>query len=355
MGFPFFNNRAKRRDRVVAVDLGTHTTKAVYLQREGEKLTLAAFAIEPAPPYETKPSVALLAEHLKKVYLNLAAGTKAVTLILGVDQSLLRQVEMFIAPISEMRARLKDSPKSFLQQELREKHVFDCYMAPAIAVGAQTEGSKAPTKAKIIVGGAEERVLAEWTEVIKLAALVPDQIVPNMVGPINALEHAQPVEFARDAVAVVDLGFKNSTISIVKQGELILNRVVAIGGEKLTLGLQEAMGVAAAEAENLKIGMPQEVAFALQPLLSPLGRELRASIDFFEHQHDRTVSQVYVCGAAARSPYFVQALQEELMAPCKTWNPAGSLNLSLPPAQLAELERVAPELAVAIGVAVAAF
>ena len=355
MVFPFFNNRAKRRDRVVVVDLGTHTTKAVHLERQGEILNLAAFAIEPAPPYDPKASVAVLAEHLKKVHQALATPTKAVTLILGVGQSLLRQVEMFVAPISEMRARLKESPKNYLQQELHEKHVFDCYMAPAVALGAQTEGSKAPTKAKIIVGGAEERVLAEWSEVIKLAALLPDQIVPNLVGPVNALERAQPVEFARDAVAVVDLGFKNSTISIVKQGELILNRVVAIGGEKLTSGLQEAMGVTAAEAENLKIGMPQEVVFALQPLLSPLGRELRASIDFFEHQHDKAVSQVYVCGAAARSAYFIQALQEELMAPCKTWNPAGSLGLSLPPSQLADLEQLAPELAVAIGVAVAAF
>ena len=230
MVFPFFNNRAKRRDRVVVVDLGTHTTKAVHLERQGEILNLAAFAIEPAPPYDPKASVAVLAEHLKKVHQALATPTKAVTLILGVGQSLLRQVEMFVAPISEMRARLKESPKNYLQQELHEKHVFDCYMAPAVALGAQTEGSKAPTKAKIIVGGAEERVLAEWSEVIKLAALLPDQIVPNLVGPVNALERAQPVEFARDAVAVVDLGFKNSTISIVKQGELILNRVVAIGG-----------------------------------------------------------------------------------------------------------------------------
>jgi Tfp pilus assembly PilM family ATPase len=355
MEFPFFNKRVKRRDQVVAVDLGTHTTKGVYLQRQGEILSLAGFAIEPAPQYDRKPSAAVLAEHLKKLHQALASPTKAITLILGVDQSLLRQVEMFIAPISEMRTRLRESPKNYLQQDLGEKHVFDCYIAPATAVGAQIEGSKAPTKGKILVGGAEERVLAEWTEVIKLAALIPDQIVPNMIGPINALERAQPVEFGRDALAVVDLGFKNSTISIVKQGELMLNRVVGIGGEKLTLGLQDAMGVTAAEAENLKVGMPQEVASALQPLLLPLGRELRASIDFFEHQHDKTVSQVYVCGAAAQSPYFVQALQEELMAACKTWSPAGCLGLSLPPQQLADLEKLAPQLAVAIGVAVAAF
>jgi type IV pilus assembly protein PilM len=355
MAFPFFNGRAKRRDQVVAIDLGTHTTKAVYLQRHGEDLRLVGYAVEPAPGYDQKPTVGVLAEHLKKVHQAVGARTKAVTLILGAGQSLLRQVEMVIAPISEMRTKLKESPKNYLQQELRERHVFDCYIPSAAALGSQNDAAKATAKAKVVVGGAEERVVAEWNEVIKQAALLPDQIVPNMIGAINALERAQPNEYAKDAVAVIDLGFKNSTISVVKSGELILNRVVAIGGEKLSMGLQEAMGVNSAEAENLKIGMPQEVAFALQPLLAPLGRELRASIDFFEHQHDKTINQIYVCGAAARSDYFIQVLQEELMASCKAWNPACFLTLSLPPQQQAELENIAPELAVAIGVAVAAF
>lgn len=355
MAFPFFNGRTKRRDQVVAIDLGTHTTKAVYIQRHGEELRLAGYTIEPAPKYEQKPAPGVLAEHIKKVHAAMGARTKAITLVLGADQSLLRPVEMVVAPISEMRAKLKESPKNYLQQELRERHVFDCHIPLASALSVPGDAAKGSAKNKVIVGGAEEKVVAEWSEAIKQATLVPDQIVPNLVGAINALERAQPAEFAKEAVAVVDLGYKNSTISIAKAGELIFNRVVAIGGEKLTMGLQEAMGVSAAEAENLKVGMPQEVAFALQPLLAPLGRELRAAIDFFEHQHDKTIGQVYVCGAAARSEYFIQILQEELMAACKSWNPTSFLTSALPAPAQAELDSAAPELAVAVGVAVAAF
>ena len=89
-------------------------------------------------------------------------------------------------------------------------------------------------------------------------------------------------------------------------------------------------------------------------LLTPLGRELRASIDFFEHQQDKPVTQVFVSGGAARSPFIIESLQSELMVPCRSWNPVSFLQPALPPQQLGELEQVAPQLAVATGGAMAA-
>jgi type IV pilus assembly protein PilM len=138
-------------------------------------------------------------------------------------------------------------------------------------------------------------------------------------------------------------------------GELILSRTVAIGGDRLTAGLAESMNISYPEAEGIKVGMAHEVQAALESLLSPLGRELRASIDFFEHQQDRPVSQVFITGGSARSEFIMQSLQNEMMVECKTWNPTTFLRLELPPAQAAEIEQVAPQLTVAIGAALTAF
>ena len=101
--------------------------------------------------------------------------------------------------------------------------------------------------------------------------------------------------------------------------------------------------------------MPAEVQSNLEPLLSPLGRELRASIDFFEHQQDRPVSQVFVSGGSARSEMILQMLHSELLLECKTWNPTGFLQLALPGQQAVEIEHVGPQLTVALGAALAAF
>jgi len=101
--------------------------------------------------------------------------------------------------------------------------------------------------------------------------------------------------------------------------------------------------------------MAHEVQAALDLALTPLGRELRASIDYYEHQHDRPVTRAFITGGSARSDLILQSLQAELQVECKTWNPAANLKLALASDQSNELEGIAPQLAVALGAALSAF
>ena len=126
------------------------------------------------------------------------------------------------------------------------------------------------------------------------------------------------------------------------------------GGDRLTAGLAEAMNIPYAEAEGIKVGMAPEVQAMLEAQVQPLGRELRASLDFFEHQQDRPVSQIYVTGGSARSEMILKMLHTELIVDCKTWNPTAFLQLALHGQQAVEIEQVGPQLSVAIGAALAA-
>jgi type IV pilus assembly protein PilM len=352
MALPLLSTRTKRRDHIVAIDLGSRTTKAVYLQRKGDNFTLNRYAIQDAPIYEKAFSAEKLSEHLKSVLQALDAKTKQITLSIGVADSILRNAELPQIPVPEMRQMLKFNTKNYLQQDLPD-YVFDCFIVAPRLLPKPDEPKL--TKFKVWVGGTKASMVNDLQAAIKAAGLLPDQITLSILGPINAFELAQPEAFQREVVALVDVGFKNSTISILAEGELVLSRVVTIGGDKLTTGLAESLGTTYAEAEGIKIGMPGEVESALQALLSPLGRELRASIDFFEHQQDKTVSQVFISGGAARSEFVVQSLQSELMASCKSWNPASFLQMALPPEQVGEIEQIAPQLTVAIGAASSGF
>jgi type IV pilus assembly protein PilM len=342
---------------MLAIDLGARTTKAVHLQRRGDGYVLNRYALLDAPIYDKNLSVELLSEHLKAVSQALEAKTKAVALAVGVNDSLVRHGEMPRIPVADMRLVLKNNAKNYLQQDL-PNHVFDCYIIPPRAQAKPVEAAKAAPasqKQKVLIAGAKKQMVADFLQAARNAGLVADHIVPCLVGPLNAFELAMPDIFAREVVALVDIGFKHSSISILAEGELMLSRTVAIGGDRLTAGLAESMNISYAEAEGIKVGMANEVQAALESLLSPLGRELRASIDFFEHQQDRPISQVFMTGGSSRSEFIVQSLQNEMMVECKTWNPTTFLRLALPPQQTAEIEQVAPQLTVALGVALAAF
>jgi len=355
MALPFFDSGSrKKRDQMLAVDLGSRTTKAVHLQRRGNNLALCGYAVLDAPIFDKVLSAEMLAEHLRVVSQTLVAKTRLVALTINVKDVIVRHVDMPRMPLDDMRMILKLNSRNYLQQDL-SNHVFDCHYLPP---GSQPspEGGKTPAvqKQKVLVAGAKSQLVNDYVEGAKSAGLVADHITPGLIGPVNAFEMAMPDAFANDVVALVDVGFKSSSICILQQGELILSRVVAIGGDRLTAAISEGMNISYAEAEGIKVGMANEVQSTLDSVLSPLGRELRASIDFFEHQQDRPVAQVYICGGSARSDVIVQGLHTELMVECKTWNPTSFLQLELPPAQAAEVEQVSPQLTVAIGAAVAA-
>ena len=353
MNFSLFTQGANKRDRILAIDLGSRATKAVLLQRKSDTFSLLRYAVLDAPIYEKNLVPALLTEHLRNVIQVMDYKGSGVSLAIGSADSLLRNTEMPLLPVEEMRQMLRFNTKNYLQQDLPD-HLFDCWIMPQSKT-VKADPSKGAGKYKVWVGAARRQLLTDIQAGVKAAGLVPDAVTLGVLGPLNAFEVAQNEVFSKEVIALVDLGFKSSSISLLAQGELCLSRVVDIGGDKLTTGLSEVMGISYAEAEGIKVGMPAEVEVQLQPLLSPLGRELRASIDFFEHQQDRPVQQVFISGGAARSEFFIQNLQSELMIPCKSWNPATTLQTPLPENQLAELEYKASQLVVAIGVAISGF
>jgi type IV pilus assembly protein PilM len=356
---PFLNSASrKKRAQMIAVDLGSRTTKAVLFERRGEILALTRYALLDAPIFEKKISPEQLGDHLKSVAEALGNTTRFVTMAVGLEDAMVRQIELPQIPLDEMRQVLKVNHKNYLQQDL-PNHVFDCYVIPP-RLSSGNDNDKAATsggapKLKVLAAAAKQQLVDDFLRATQLAGLTAECMLPGLIGPMNTFEQALPDVYAKETVALVDIGFKHTSVCVLDRGELALTRVVNIGGDKLTAGLAEAMSISYAEAEGIKVGMAPEVEAALQMQVIPLGREIRASLDFFEHQQDRPVSQVYVSGASARSDMILQMLHSELLLECKTWNPTGFLQLALPGQQAVEVDHIGSQLTVAIGAALAAF
>ena len=361
MALPFQPFSTKKRTHVVAIDLGSRYTKAVSIQRKGAGFELLNYCLVEAPVVDRAAPYAKLPEHLKAVMQDLGARTKQVMLCVGAGDAVYRVADMPLMPVLNMRQMLKipANAKNYLQQELVD-HVYDCYIlsagGSAAAAGASApEAAKSGQKAKVLIAAAKRQLVSELQGAAKAAGLVLEAICPGALGAPNAFEVAQPEAFAKEIVAVIDIGFKNTTISILHKGNLELTRVVGVAGDKLTAGVAESMGVPYAEGEAMKIAMTEDVQAFMGLLLDSLGKELRASLDFFENQHDRPASQAFISGGSARSSYIVDTLRSHLLIETRGWNPLAGMDLSLPPEKMGQVEQLAPQLAVAVGSAMAAF
>lgn len=343
---PLLSNPLRRRDEIVAIDLGRRITKAVHLRRKGTAYLLQNYALLDAPIYDKAPSVESLSDHLQAVWQALGAATRRVVLVVGTGNSLLCHADLPVSSISDLRRMVKLSPKTYLQQELPD-HVFDCY---AQTDPTQDSVARSRRKAKILVGGAKARFVEMLKEAAHQAGLTIEQITIGQVALANAFKML-PADSHGEVVALLDIGFNQSTINIVTQGDLALTRVVNLGAERFAQAMAQPHTKDANDPVHLDVPMTEAMQSKLQNLFVLLGKEVDASIGFFVNNNEVTVNQVYVSGGSARSQFIVQALESELALPCETWNPTKSLALDLPAKQMKEIDYDATQLSTAIGAA----
>src|ERR1044071_7498854 len=103
MPLPFFNTRAKRRDEVIAIDLGGRHTKAVHVRNKGDQFSLVGYTVHDSPNEQSSSSISVeaLSEHLKTVTSALGDSTKSIVVAMSVADSVVRRAEMPPMPMGD--------------------------------------------------------------------------------------------------------------------------------------------------------------------------------------------------------------------------------------------------------------
>src|SRR5581483_12519310 len=115
MALPFLDRGArKKRDQILAIDLGTRTTKAVHVQRTKDGFIFSGYALLDAPIFDKNLPADLLTEHLKAIGQALPLKTKAITLTVGVNDAIVRHVEMPPMPPEDVRQVLTINSRTYL-------------------------------------------------------------------------------------------------------------------------------------------------------------------------------------------------------------------------------------------------
>ncbi|MEP6663340.1 MAG: pilus assembly protein PilM, partial [Verrucomicrobiota bacterium] len=310
-------------EQIIAIDLGMRSTKAVCLEKDGAALRLVSYTIQDRPEFGKALSTDSLSKHLSAIAEALNARTKETVLILGASESLICHSEMPVIDTSDMRKMVKLNPKVYFQEDL-PGYSFDCFVLHQDA--SQKTSAKQVRKARTLIVGVKNSLLKNLQSGADSAGLEMEQVTVSQAAAANCFLMS-PEAAEKKNVALVDIGFNHSTISLLVNGEITLSRVVNVGANSFTSGLADAMNITYSVAEGLKQIMPDKVNNQLKTLVTPLSFELANSIHFFEQQQDNKVSEVFVSGGSARSNFIIQFLQAELNLPCRSWDPTSSLKI----------------------------
>lgn len=351
---------AKLPSNIVGIDLGNHAVKAVRLQKKGAGYSLVGAAYAPTgrdPTSTVLPMEDAVAALLKQVSSQVKAGGAEVHFTINTTNSTVRYVELPQIPVEEMRSALKLNSATYLRQNF-ENYTFDaCALDPAVAAAlAAAKAGKAPKggahgKVKVLVGGVANGEVMLYFHSSRRAGMKPRSLQLVPISLINGFEVAFPDVFQNQAVAVLDVGFLSSSLTILEKGMPLLTRTVPMGGKQITEYIAQTTGGAYAKAEADKLKGEADVGEALARTAVTLIREVRSSINFFEKNSDQPLSKIYLSGGTAASTMAVEALASDIGSPCEVWNAAQGLAMELPADQQDVFTRNLSAFAAALGAA----
>jgi type IV pilus assembly protein PilM len=188
-------------------------------------------------------------------------------------------------------------------------------------------------------------------------------IETEAIASARALPKPKESDVSRGYFFVIDIGDKLSQLTIFQKGVPFFTRLVPIGGIHFTQVIMQATGLDFAEADTFKskstdffqsddfIGNLSKVNQELKLLVAQLAHEGRLTLDSYLTQNPQaTIDQIFLMGGGACLKNLLFELRHQVDLTIEMVNPLAFMSASAT-FDPQFLERVIPQMAVAIGLA----
>jgi type IV pilus assembly protein PilM len=346
-----FKFRKRQKEQTaLGLDIGRSSVKAAVLARLPKGLQLTQYSMRPLPRGTAKSH---FEQHLTDTLAQLAGEMRVqdhpAYVSLSCSSATVCLTDFPRMPLAEVRSALRLNSARYLRRDLANYYMDVAELPESPADGKPKKGGQM----KVLVAGASKDEVQPCRDALQAARIRPAAIELGAVSVINAFQVTQPEVCEKETVLVVDIGSHTTTINFLQHGQPQITRLMHFGGQQLSEYVAQMLTLDPADAEEEKLKMSEPVQALLKTAMSPLARELRSSIDFFERQHECRLSRAFACGGSACSERLLSLLGEEVGMRIERWNPMQVFDISHFNGDGQNLMALAPSLAVAVGAAAA--
>jgi type IV pilus assembly protein PilM len=332
----------KRKRTAIGVDIGNRAVKVVALESDSSrrKFRLAGYNVVSTPGVASSLSDKVLGQTVRNAVGRLHSDERGVRVSVSGNTVVVRYIRMPAMALEDLRSSIRYEAGQHIPFDVKEVELDCTILRPP-------DGDD--NKMDVMLVAARRSACERVVNVLKAAGLTPNCIDVDPVATLNAflLGHAPEPD---KPTALLNLGAKHSSVSILSDGLPAFTRTIEIGGEGLSLAIARGLGVELDEAERLKVFGDPLVQPHLEMVLNSIARQVRTSFDYFEGLANRTVCELYVSGGASLLHGLREFLSSALGIPTRDWNPLDGIDAA-EFAQEDQLRSVAPTLDVAVGLA----
>jgi len=337
----------KQRKSIVGLDIGTSCIKAVELTREKYDRVITGYAQIDVPNEAARQDA--IAELMRAAKFR----SKRVATAVSGKNVIFRYISMAEMSDDKLLQAVRMEADKYIPFDVSEVEL------DAQKIGAGVDAAGKPDM-KVLLIAAKKSIVADHARILTELGLQPVSVGVDGFALGNAWELGDQVnpgiQDPGRTVSLIDIGATKSSINILRDNISCFAREVPMGGQDLTNAIARRLGVEPAQAEAMKRDPGEQLSIvqeATSQVLEDLGNEINLSFDFFENQFDGEVQEVWLTGGSALLPFLEESFEKIFEKRTKTWNPIEGLKVKSDNVDVEALNTLAPQLAVALGLAAA--
>ncbi len=345
---PLFN---KKNEGLIGIDFGSGAIKIVELVSNGSAVELVTYGMGVKDRVTVKTDAVrnqrATVEQLTHVLKEARANTTRVVAALPAVNVFTTVISLPQMPKSEIEDAIRWEAKKMVPLPL-EKMAIDWHPVPS-----DPSDPKGKDKIKIIMTAAPSDVIQGYLSMMKIAGL---QLV-GLETEATALRRSL-LPMAHGCQLLLDMGASTSNVIIFDQGLPIVTRNIEVGGEAINRNIANAMNISIERAGQFRddVGLPangvashpvhQAIIFVVDNLII---QELSRVLNSYLMGGGRPVDQIMIAGGCSH----IKNLDIYLSAQTKLKTIVGDpwQEIHFHPELKQNLDKLAPQMAVAIGLA----
>ena len=342
---------AKKETLITGVDIGSHAVKVCQLQKTGKGYSLLALGSAALPPGSVEDGVLQDPEEVGQIVAALFKNLKIKNNRVGISISgysvIVKKINLEVMSEEELHEYITSEAEQYIPFDIEEVYLDFEDLHTADDEDDRTD---------VMLVAAKKEVIDDYLEMLQEQKLKP--VLVDVDG--FALENIwETTSQQLENVALVDIGASKMNINIIADGASVLARDIVVGSDQLTEQIAGSLGVEYEEAEKIKLGLVpveenrEELEEIFTQTCTQWVLEIKKAIDLYvANNPDQPLQRLVLSGGGSKVAGLKDFIASETGLEVVSFNPFQDMKVNEKKIDRAYLNAIAPEMAIAAGLAI---
>lgn len=355
-----------KKNQLVGLDIGSHTVKLVEIDDTKKGRVLKNIGMIGLPHNAIVEGAVkemdIVAAAIKNLYKNLKVKNKNVVTSISGFSVIVKKISVTKRDDAELETTIHEEAEQYIPFDIHDVNLdYEVLVPPEDAEKKEGEEAQEPKEASgamdVMLVAAKKDIVQDYVDLLHLTGLNPLVLDVDAFALQNAFELS--LGDISGCYAIVNVGAEELGINAIKNGVSIFTRDSSYGGFQINEGIMSKFNVSYEDAEKIKLGgtkVSDKDRRALEEIFSSVVsgwvNEIKRALDFLSTTYpDETIEKIYICGGSCRIPGLQKYLEMDTDIPVMELNPFTNLQINEKHFDPNYLSYVAPQAAVAVGLA----